>query len=188
MCRCSLGPRFSAERIDLLLLAGLGDRDHSTPARHKQSRDFRPLITPGWRLRCRHVSARCGERGMRKMTPSGAGRAWSRPGHARPGRGAHTQRTVKNGHILCGFGVPRRNPAVCASGCRRELDGVGGLVPRWVPAGWHVIGKLDCACQGVWIPRVLAGHSVGNNGTVRTGERMYGGSQCPLSANQPRLR
>jgi hypothetical protein len=82
------------------------------------------------------------------------------------------QRTVKNGHILFGFGVPRRNPKVCASGCLRELDGVGGLVPGWVPAGWHVIGKLDCARQGVWIPCVLAGHSVGNNGTVRTGERM----------------
>lgn len=97
-------------------------------------------------------------------------RASSRPGHARPGGGA-PQRTVKNGHILCGFGVPRRNPAVCASGLR-ELDGVGGLVPRWVPAGWHFIGNLVCARQGVWIPRVLAGHSVGNNGTVGTGDRV----------------
>jgi hypothetical protein len=75
-----------------------------------------------------------------------------------------------------------------ASGCLLELEGVGLCVARRVPAGWRVIGNLDRACQGVWIPHVVGGHSVGNNGTVRTGERMHGGIQCPLSVNQPRLR
>src|ERR1700739_87055 len=76
----------------------------------------------------------------------------------------------------------------CASGCLPELDVVGLCVARWVPAGWHVIANLDCACQGVWIPRVVGGHSVGNIGAVQTGERMYSGIQCPLSVDQMRLR
>src|ERR1700753_649933 len=75
-----------------------------------------------------------------------------------------------------------------ASGCLPELDVVGLCIARRVPAGWHVIGNWDCACEGVWIPHVVGGHSVGNNGAVRTAERMYGGIQCPLSVNQPRLR
>ena len=75
-----------------------------------------------------------------------------------------------------------------ASGCLPDLDVVDGLVPRWDPAGWHVRGKLDRACQGVWIPRVVGGHGVGSNGTVRTVQRVYGGLECPLSVDQPRLR
>src|SRR5712672_4217647 len=100
------------------------------------------------------------------MTPLGPSPASSRREHARPGCGAHTQRTVKR----C-----RDGPCSNASGCLADLDVVGGLVPLWVPAGWHVIGNLDCACQSVWIPRVVGGHSIGNNGTVRTAWRMYGG-------------
>jgi hypothetical protein len=66
-----------------------------------------------------------------------------------------------------GFRVPP-SARHYASGCLPDLDVVRGLVPRWVPAGWHLIGQLDCACQGIWIPRVVGGHSVGSNGTVRT--------------------
>src|SRR5271166_455307 len=74
------------------------------------------------------------------------------------------------------------------SGRLLELDVVRVLVPGRVPAGCHVVGNLDCACQGDWIPHVMGGHSVGNDGTVRTAKRVYGGIQCPLSVNQPRLR
>ena len=82
------------------------------------------------------------------------------------------------------------NVALCSllSGRLLELDVVGVLVPGRVPAGCHVVGNLDCACQGVLIPHVMGGHSVGNDGTVRTTKRVYGGIQCPLPVNQPRLR
>src|ERR1700757_4239931 len=57
---------------------------------------------------------------------------------------------------------------VVSSGHLPELHAVGAGGSRRRATGVDVIGHCDCARKGFWIPRVVVGERVGNDGAVRT--------------------
>ena len=58
---------------------------------------------------------------------------------------------------------------------------------RRLAADGKLLDELGCACEGVWIPRVVQDFGFGNRTSVGAVCDVRIGIHCPLSISKPRL-